>query len=140
LPVEQTYAHRMVTWDELHQIAMSLPEVSEKIDRKGIRQWRVKDKLIVWERPLRRSDFEALGESAPDGPILGARVPDVGAKEALLADDGDIYFTTPHFDGYPAILVKMDNLSIEELEELVVEAWLTQAPKRLSRDWLAAEE
>jgi hypothetical protein len=130
----------MVTWDELHQIAMSLPEVSEKIDRKGIRQWRVKDKLIVWERPLRRSDFEALGESAPDGPILGARVPDVGAKEALLADDGDIYFTTPHFDGYPAILVKMDNLSIEELEELVVEAWLTQAPKRLSRDWLAAEE
>lgn len=130
----------MATWDELHQIAMSLPEVSEKIDRKGIRQWRVKDKLIVWERPLRRSDFEALGESAPDGPILGARVPDVGAKEALLADDGDIYFTTPHFDAYPAILVKMDNLSIEELEELVVEAWLTQAPKRLSRDWLAAEE
>jgi hypothetical protein len=113
--------------------------MSERTDRSGIRQWRVKDKLMVWERPLRRSDFEALGESAPDGPILGARVPDVGAKEALLADDGDIYFTTPHFDGYPAILVQMDNISIEELEELVVEAWLTQAPKRLSRDWLATE-
>jgi hypothetical protein len=139
MPVEQNYAHRMVTWDELHQIAMSLPEVSERTDRSGIRQWRVKDKLMVWERPLRRSDFEAVGESAPDGPILGARVPDVGAKEALLADDGDIYFTTPHFDGYPAILVQMDNISIEELEELVVEAWLTQAPKRLSRDWLATE-
>jgi hypothetical protein len=130
----------MATWDELHQIAMSLPEVSEKTDRKGIRQWRVKDKLMVWERPLRRSDFEALGESAPDGPILGARVPDVGAKEALLADGGEIYFTTPHFDGYPAILVQMDKISIAELEELVVEAWLTQAPKRLSRDWLASEE
>jgi hypothetical protein len=130
----------MATWDELRQIAMSLPEVSERADRSGIRQWRVKDKLMVWERPLRRSDFEALGESAPDGPILGARVPDVGAKEALLADDGDIYFTTPHFDGYPAILVQMDNISIKELEELVVEAWLTQAPKRLSSDWLATEE
>jgi hypothetical protein len=130
----------MVTWDELHQIAMSLPEVSEKTSRSGIRQWRVKDKPMVWERPLRRSDFEALGESAPDGPILGARVPDVGAKEALLADGGDIFFTTPHFDGYPAVLVKMDNISIEDLEELVVEAWLTQAPKRLSRDWLASEE
>jgi hypothetical protein len=130
----------MATWDELRQIAMSLSEVSEKADRNGIRQWRVKDKPMVWERPLRPSDFEALGESAPDGPILGARLPDVGAKEALLADDGDIYFTTPHFDGYPAILVEMDNISIEELEELVVEAWLTQAPKRLSRDWLAAEQ
>jgi hypothetical protein len=130
----------MATWGELHQIAMSLPEVSEKTDRKGIRQWRVKDKPMVWERPLRGSDFEALGESAPDGPILGARVPDVGAKEALLADGGEIYFTTPHFDGYPAILVQMDKISIAELEELVVEAWLTQAPKRLSRDWLASEE
>ena len=130
----------MATWDELHQIAMSLPEVSEKTDWKGIRQWRVKDKLMVWERPLRRSDFEALGASAPDGPILGARVPDVGAKEALLADGGEIFFTTPHFDGYPAILVQLDNVSIGELEELVVEAWLTQAPKRLSSDWLAAEE
>lgn len=127
----------MATWDELRQIAMSLPEVSEKTDRRGIRQWRVKDKPMVWERPLRRSDIEALGESAPDGPILGARVPDVGAKEALLADGGDIYVTTPHFDDYPAILVQLDNISFEELEELVVEAWVTQAPKRLSKEWLA---
>lgn len=116
---------------------MSLPEVAEKSDRNGIRQWRVKDKPMVWERPLRRTDFEALGESAPDGPILGARVPDVGAQEALVADDGDTYFITPHFDGYPAILVQLANIRTKELEELVVEAWLTQAPKRLSKEWLA---
>lgn len=138
-PLEQNYDLRMATWDKVRQIAMVLPEVSEKTDRNGRRQWRVQDRLIVWERPLRRSDLEALGESAPTGPILGARVPDVGAKEALLADDADTYFTTPHFDRYPAILVQLDNISIEELEELVVEAWLTQASKRLSRDWLAAE-
>lgn len=138
--LERKYAHRMATWDELRQIAMSLPEVSERADRNGIRQWRVKDKLMVWERPLRKSDFAALGEGAPDGPILGARVPDVGAKYALLADGGDVYFTTPHFDNYPAILVRLDNIPNEEMEELVIEAWLTQAPKRLSRDWLDVKE
>ncbi|CAN5794526.1 MmcQ/YjbR family DNA-binding protein [soil metagenome] len=127
----------MATWDEVRQIAMSLPAVAEKTDRNGRSQWRVKDKPMVWERPLRRSDVEALGEAYPNGP--GARVPDVGVKEALLSD-GDVYFTTPHFDGYPAILVQLDNVSIEELEELVTEAWLTQAPKRFSREWLASNE
>ncbi len=124
-------------WGEVRQIAVSLPAVTERTDGHGRLQWRVKDKPMVWERPLRRSDVEALGESSPSGPILGARVPDVGVKEALLAD-GDVYFTTPHFDGYPAILVQLDNVSIEELEELVIEAWLTQAPKRLSKEWLAS--
>jgi len=63
----------------------------------------VKDKGFVWERAAApKGDLDALGDWAPDGPILGARVPDVGAKEALIADDPDVYFTTPHFDGYPA--------------------------------------
>jgi hypothetical protein len=96
----------------------------------------VKDKLVVWERPLRRADFEALGDSAPDGPILGARVEHLVAKEALLADDPDVYFTTPHFDGYPAVLVRLDHIAAEDLEELIVEAWLARAPKRLAKAYL----
>jgi hypothetical protein len=55
------------------------------------------------------------------------------------AADGDIYFTTPQFDGYPAILVQLDNISTGEPEELVVKAWLAQAPKRLSKEGLARQ-
>jgi hypothetical protein len=126
----------MATWDDVARLALALPETSERMSR-DLRQWRVKDKGFVWERPLRRADYEALGASAPEGPILGARVEHLGAKEALLADDPDVYFTTPHFDGYPAILVRLDNISTADLEELIVEAWLVQAPKRLAKAYLA---
>lgn len=50
-------------------------------------------------------------------------------KEALLADDPDVYFTTPQFDGYPAILVRLDRITVRELDELIVEVWLARAPK-----------
>jgi hypothetical protein len=59
------------------------------------------------------------------------------AKEALLADDPSVYFTTPHFDGYPAVLVRLEEIGIEDLEELVVEAWLARAPKRLAKEYLS---
>ena len=65
------------------------------------------------------------------------RVPDLGAKEALLADDPAVYFTTPHFDGYPIVLARLDGLDATELGELVVEAWLDRAPKTVARAWLA---
>jgi hypothetical protein len=89
----------------------------------------------VWERPLRRSDLEALGNQAPDGPILGARVEHLVAKEALLADNPRVYFTTPHFDGFPAVLVRLEEISEGELRELITEAWLSRAPKRLAADY-----
>ncbi|WP_117213271.1 MmcQ/YjbR family DNA-binding protein [Allorhizocola rhizosphaerae] len=127
----------MATWEDVRRIALGLPETTERDDSL---QWKVKDKLIAWERPLRKADLEALGDSAPDGPILGARVPDLGAKEALLADDPAVYFTTPHFNGYPAILVQLDKISKPELEELLVEAWLAQAPKRLAKQFLAERQ
>src|ERR687884_1600018 len=108
----------MATWEDVRRIALALPEASEHVSR-GNRQWKVKDKLFVWERPLRRSDLEALGDAAPDGPILGVRVEHLVAKEALLADDPGVYFTTPHFDGYPAVLVRLDEIGPGELEELI---------------------
>ena len=128
----------MATWNDVAEIARSLPETEELSGRDGIRQWRVRNKPVAWERPLRKADFEAFGDAAPDGPILGARVPDLVAKEALIADAPDIYFTTPHFDGYPAVLVLLERIPRDELEELVVEAWLAQAPKKLVREYLEA--
>ena len=125
----------MASWDDVRRIALSLPETSERTSREHT-QWRVKDKLFVWERPLRQSDLKALGASAPDGPILGARVEHEIAKQALIADDPNVYFTTPHFDGYPAILVQLERIGVEELEEVVVEAWLVRAPKRAAREYI----
>jgi hypothetical protein len=125
----------VATWDDVQRIALDMPEATEVVSR-DMRQWRVKDKLFVWERPLRRSDLAALGASAPDGPILGARVEHLVAKDALVAEGGP-FFTTPHFDGYPAILVKLDEIAAQDLEEVVVEAWLARAPRRLVQDYLA---
>jgi hypothetical protein len=127
----------VASWDDVRRIALALPETSERVSR-DLCQWVVKDKGFVWERPLRRADYKALGDDAPDGPILGARVEHLVAKEALLADDPGVFFTTPHFDGYPAILVRLDNIGTEDLEELIVEAWLARAPKRLAKAYLDA--
>ena len=126
----------MATWDDVRRLALALPETSERESR-GSAQWRVKDKLFVWERPLRKSDIEALGTAAPEGPILGARVEHLVAKEALVADASGVYFTTPHFDGYPAILVQLDLISAADLEEVTVEAWLARAPAKLAQAYLA---
>jgi hypothetical protein len=127
----------MATWDDVGRLALALPEVVA-----DGRSWRVRKKPIAWERPLRKGDLAALGfdperEPEPYGPVLGARVPDEGAKQALLADDPEVYFTTPHFDGYPAILVRLRLIEVPDLEELLTEAWLAQAPKRLAQAFLA---
>jgi hypothetical protein len=127
----------MATWEDVSRIALSLPEATEQ-PLHGLRSWRVRDKAFVWERPLRRSDLRALGDAAPAGPILGARVEHLVAKEALIADDPDVFFTTPHFDGFPAVLIQLERVSVDELEEVVVEAWLARAPKRLARQYLEA--
>jgi hypothetical protein len=123
----------MAGWDDVDRLALALPETSVS-DKHDGRQWAVRGKGFVWERPLRRKDLEALGDRAPEGPILGARVEHLVAKESLLAQ-GDPYFTTPHFDGYPAVLVLLDHISVEALEELIVEAWLVQAPKRVAAEF-----
>jgi hypothetical protein len=122
----------MATWEDVTRIVGELPETAEA----SARTWRVRKKLIAWERPLRKADYEELGDDAPDGDILGARVPDEGVKLALIADDPGVYFTTPHFDGYPAVLVRLAEISVPELKELITEAWLAQAPKTLAKQFL----
>jgi hypothetical protein len=125
----------VASWDDVRRIALALPECSER-PMHGLASWRVRDKVFVWERPLRASEVKALGDAAPDGPILGARVEHLGAKEALLADDPRVYFTTPHFDGYPAILARLERIDAGSLDELIVEAWLCRAPKRLAGQYI----
>jgi len=125
----------VATWDDVRRIALGLPEATERVSRDRP-TWRVRDKLFVWERPLRQTDLRALGDHAPKGPILGARVEHLIAKEALLADDPEVFFTTPHFDGYQAVLVRLDRISAELLEEVIVEAWLVRAPARLVEAYL----
>ncbi|MEE3921656.1 hypothetical protein V2I01_35535 [Micromonospora sp. BRA006-A] len=70
----------MATWDDVRRIALALPETTERPTYDQAPAWRVRDKSFVWERPLRRGELEPLGDTAPDGPILGARVPDLGAR------------------------------------------------------------
>jgi hypothetical protein len=125
----------VATWQDVRRLALALPETSERSSR-GQCQWRVKDKLFVWERPLRAKEIAQLREQAPSGPILGARVEHLVAKEALLANDPRVFFTTPHFDGYSAILVRLERIALPELEELVTEAWLARAPATLSKAYL----
>jgi hypothetical protein len=125
----------VASWEDVRRLALALPATSEGTSWGNV-SWRVRNKQFVWERPLRPADLRALGDAAPAGPILGARVEHAGAKEALLADDPAVYFTTPHFDGYPAVLVRLDQIAVDELQELVAEAWLCQAPKRLAREFL----
>lgn len=85
--------------------------------------------------PSERRTSKLLADNAPVGPILGARVPHIGAKEALILSEPDVYLTTPHFDGYP-LLVRLDHIGSTGLEELITEAWLDRAPRKTTRQWV----
>lgn len=126
----------MATWSDVRRIAMALP-AAEEIVSHGRPAWTVNQKFFVWDRPLRKSDLAALGDAAPEGPILGVYTGDLGLKDALLGSDSSVFFTTPHFDGYPAILVQLKKVSAKKLKEIVVEAWLARAPKRAAEQYLA---
>ena len=125
----------MASWEDVAAIATSLPEVEEGTAYR-YRAWKVegrgkaKGTLFVWERPLRPKEVEALGEAAPDGEILGAKVPDEGAKRALIASEPDIYFTTPHFDRSASVLILLDRIPRADLEEAIVEAYHVVRDKR----------
>jgi len=122
----------MATWNDVRRIALRLPETTEGL-RHDHRTWLVRGKGFAWERPLRKSDLEALGPKAPKGDILGVYVANLVVKEARLAARPAVCFTTPHFDGYAAILVRLGKIKIADLEEMLVEAWLCRAPKTLVR-------
>ncbi|WP_394553833.1 MmcQ/YjbR family DNA-binding protein [Agromyces sp. MMS24-JH15] len=126
----------MATLEEVRRIAMSLPGVAEGLLRPppDIAAWRVHGRLFVFERPLRKADHDALGDAAPTGVIMGAHVPDEGVKLAWVRDEPDVFFTTPHFDGYAIVLFRLAPIGTERLDEVVELAWRSVAPKRLVRE------
>lgn len=129
----------MASWEDVEKIALDLPEVAEEPIH-GDRAWKVRKKLFAWERPLRAKEVEQLGDAAPaaEAAILGVRVPDEGAKLALLESEPEVYFTTPHFDGHPSVLVLLEKIPRKDLEEAIIEAWLSRAPKRVAAAYLDA--
>lgn len=126
----------MATWNDVKRFAMALPDATEEVSSSGKREWRVNKKLFTWERPLRKGDLEALGDAAPTGPILAISTADLEMKEALIGSNPRAYFTTPHFDGYAAVLIRLDKIAVKELKDVIVEAWLTRAPKRTAAAFL----
>jgi len=127
----------MATLDTVAKIVAALPGTEETSSATGLRWWAVKKKTIAWERPLRKSDLAALGDRAPKGTILGVWLPDLMMKETLLSANPDVFFTTPHFNGHPSVLVPLKRIDTPALRALLVDAWLGRAPKRLAADFLA---
>lgn len=127
----------MATLEDVRRLALAMPGAEEST-MWGSAAWKVRKTLFVWERPLRRKDLEHLGDAAPTGAVMGARVEHEQAKLALLADPSGVFFTTPHFDGHPIVLVDLDGIDQETLEEVVVEAWLNRASVTAVRRYLEA--
>jgi hypothetical protein len=129
----------MSSLEDARRIALSLPGTSEKVSW-GSLHWRVRDKGFAWERPLRKGDLEALGDAAPAGEILAVRVADLGEKDVLVAAEPDVFFTVPHLDEFPAVLVRLGAIDVAELTEVITDAWLDRAPTTLRQAFLGAAQ
>jgi hypothetical protein len=127
---------------DLDELALSLPHTTKELSDDGRPSYLVHGKVFCFHRGLRRDAIDPdTGERRDD--VLMFRVADLDVKELLLADGRGVYFTTPHFDGYPAVLMRIPDLARidrEELYDLVVEAWLTKAQKRVAKAWLREHE
>ena len=128
----------VTTMADLDELALSLPETLRETSGDGRPSYLVHGNLFCCHRNRRRDAVDPqTGERLDD--VLMFRVADLGVKELLFADDRGVFFTTPHFDGYPAVLVRIPDLARvdrDELHDLVAEAWLTRAPKRVAKAWL----
>lgn len=126
----------MATLDDVARMAADLPEAVEG-ERHDRRAWSVGGKVFAWERAFSKADIKRYGdEEPPEGPILATRVADLGEKEAILAEDRAGFFTIPHFDGFPAVLIQLSAVADKKLREAVVDGWLAVAPAALTRQYL----
>jgi hypothetical protein len=132
----------MASMKDLDELALSLPGATKELTDDGRPSYLVHGKRFCLQRGRRPDAVDsATGERLDD--VLMFRVEDLDVKELLLSDARGIYFTTPHFDGYPAVLVRIPDLARldrEELHDLVAEAWLTRAQKRVAKQWLAEHQ
>jgi hypothetical protein len=128
----------MATMADLDGLALAMPQATKEVSDDGRPTYLVHGKFFCFHRSRRRDAIDpTTGERLND--VLVFRVADVGVKELMLADDRGIFFTTPHWDGYSAVLIRIPDLARldrDELEDAVVEAWLTRAQKRVAKAWL----
>jgi hypothetical protein len=119
----------MATQDDVRRAALALPETVEADDRFGFSVMnKGKAKGIAWVWMER---VEPKKARVPNPEVLAIRVTDEAEKQALLAEAGDKFFTEPHYNGFPAILVRLAAIEPDELEELIIDAWRCLAPKAL---------
>src|SRR5690349_17727829 len=129
----------MATVEDAADMARQLPEVTEG-ERHGTRTWSVDGKAFAWERPFSKADIKRFGdEQPPDGPILAIRTADLAEKEAILAAHPDAFFTIPHFNGFSAYLVQLDEVTPKVLSEALTDGWLACAPRDLADRFAAGE-
>ena len=119
----------MTTFAHVEAFGLTLPETTSTPSYGGAPALRVNKRLFARLRGEMADDLDPL-TGAPYGEVLMVGVADLGEKDALLAADDRVYFTVPHYDGYPAVLVRLALVDVEELHELLVEAWMRTAPKR----------
>jgi hypothetical protein len=129
----------MATMADLDELALAMPQATKTVSADGRPAYLVHGKLFCCQRSRRPDALDPdTGERLDD--VLMFRVADLDEKELLLADERGVFFTTRHFDGYPAVLARIPNLARldrDELRDTVAEAWLTRAQKRVARAWLA---
>jgi hypothetical protein len=126
----------VVTLDDVATMAMELPEVTVG-ERFGNRTWFVGGKAFAWERPFRKADIKRFGDDpVPEGPILAVSVDDLGEKEAVLAANPKAFFTIPHFDGFAAVLIRLNAVTKRPLRAALVDGWLASAPAKLADEYL----
>jgi hypothetical protein len=137
-PPRKVVSQPVATMKDLDKLALAMPEATKEIED-GRPTYKVHGKMFCFHRSRRPDAVDPeTGERLDD--VLVFRVADLGVKEMLVADARDIYFTTPHWDGYSAVLMRIPDLAKldrDELRDLVEEAWLTRAQKRLAKEWLA---
>jgi hypothetical protein len=117
--------------DDVRRIAESLPEASFQTGATGQEKVMFRDKMLAWTWLER---VEPGRSRVPNPTVLGLRVSGAAEKEELLASEPDVFFTEPHYDGYPAVLVRLAAVDDDELRELLTDAWCLRAPKRLHRE------
>ncbi len=127
---------------DLDELALALPEATKEVSDDGRPTYLVHGKAFCFHRKPRPDAIDPeSGERLDD--VLVFRVPDLDVKELLLADPRGVFFTTPHWHGYPAVLIRIRDLARvdrDELRELVVDAWLARAKKRVASAWLSEHE
>jgi hypothetical protein len=127
----------VISLDEVAQIALALPEVTET-EQRGARSWAVAGKTFAWERTFSKADLKRFGDTLPpEGPILAVRVENLDVKDAVLAAHRKGFFTIPHFDGYAAVLIQLKTVTKRALGDALEDGWLATAPAKLAEGYSA---